>query len=101
MGSNPTLSAMLFDDRYVAMIIQITKPELEALINQRLHGGGFKDAEDVLLQALQSSPSDALPARTDNADDPKNMFELFAPLRGLNMDFEADRGKDTGRDIVL
>jgi hypothetical protein len=31
------------------MTIQITRPEVEALINQRLQGGGFKDAEDVIL----------------------------------------------------
>lgn len=37
------------------MTILITKPEVEALINQRLQSGGFKDAEDVILQALQSS----------------------------------------------
>jgi hypothetical protein len=37
------------------MTIQITKPEIEALINHRLEGGGFKDAEDVILQALKSS----------------------------------------------
>ena len=29
----------------------------------------------------------------------KDMVELFAPLRGLNLDFECDR--DTGRDINL
>ena len=38
------------------MTIQITKPEVEALINQRLQSGVFKDAEDVILKALQSSP---------------------------------------------
>jgi hypothetical protein len=37
------------------MTIQITKPEVEALIQQRLQSGGFKDAEDVILQALQAS----------------------------------------------
>ena len=37
------------------MTIQITKPEIEALINHRLEGGGFKDAEDVIFQALKSS----------------------------------------------
>lgn len=37
------------------MNIQITKPELEALINHRLQSGGFKDAEDVILQALKAS----------------------------------------------
>lgn len=29
----------------------------------------------------------------------KDMVELFAPLRGLNIDFERDR--DSGRDIQL
>jgi len=38
------------------MTIQITKPEVEALINQRLQSGAFKDAEDVILQALRSFP---------------------------------------------
>ena len=42
------------------MTIQITKPEIEALINHRLESGGFKDAEDVILQALKSS--EPLPA---------------------------------------
>lgn len=37
------------------MTIQITKPEIEALIKQRLQSGEFKDAEDVILQALRSS----------------------------------------------
>ena len=82
------------------MTIQITKPEVEALINQRLRSGGFKDAEDVVWQALQSSPPEAaLPPK--NAGPAKDMVELFAPLRGLNIDFESDRSKDTGRDINL
>jgi Arc/MetJ-type ribon-helix-helix transcriptional regulator len=37
------------------MTIQITKPEVEALINQRLQSGAFKDAEDVIMQALKAS----------------------------------------------
>jgi hypothetical protein len=33
------------------------------------------------------------------ASDAKDMLELFAPLRGLNLNFERDR--DIGRDIEL
>ncbi|HWD98164.1 MAG TPA: hypothetical protein VG345_03980 [Bryobacteraceae bacterium] len=40
------------------MTIQITRPEVEALINQRLKTGAFKDAEDVVLQALKASEND-------------------------------------------
>ena len=78
------------------MTIQITRPEVEDLINQRLQSGAFKDAEDVILQALQSSPPtiplpDAPPA--------KDIGELFAPLRGLNLDF--GRNPSTGRPVDL
>ena len=41
------------------MTIQITRPEVEALINRRLETGSFKDAEDVILQALKSSEAEA------------------------------------------
>ena len=78
------------------MTIQITRPEVEELINQRLQSGAFRDAEDVILQALQSSPQttplpDAPPA--------KDIAELFAPLRGLNLDF--GRNPSTGRPVDL
>jgi hypothetical protein len=35
--------------------IQITRPETQALIKRRLDTGSFKDAEDVVLQALKLS----------------------------------------------
>jgi len=38
-----------------AMTIEITKPEVEALIEQRLRSGAFSSAEDVILHALRSS----------------------------------------------
>ncbi len=78
------------------MTIQINSPEVEALINQSLRSGAFKDAEDVILQALQSSPPK--PAQTD-APPTKDIEELFAPLRGLNLDFS--RNPSTGRPIEL
>ena len=36
------------------MTIEITRPEIESLIHQRLQSGAFMDAEDVILRALQS-----------------------------------------------
>lgn len=35
------------------MTIQINRPEIEALIQQRLHSGGFDSVEDVLFDALE------------------------------------------------
>lgn len=78
------------------MNIQITRPEVEALINQRLESGAFRDAEDVILQALQSSPpTKSLPEASPAHD----ILELFAPLRGLNLDF--GRNPSTGRPVDL
>jgi hypothetical protein len=61
------------------MTIQITKPEVEALINQRLQSGAFRDAEDVILQALQA----AGPARrADGIDSSSPVFEQGLGLFG-------------------
>jgi Arc/MetJ-type ribon-helix-helix transcriptional regulator len=55
------------------MTIRITRPEVEALINQRLQSGAFKDAEDVILQALQASPSK--PAEQNG--DPRPIWDVI------------------------
>jgi hypothetical protein len=44
------------------MTIEIQKPELEALILERMRLGAFPTVEDALLQALESSP---LPSERD------------------------------------
>ena len=36
------------------MTIEITGPEIESLIHQRLQSGAFADAQDVILRALRS-----------------------------------------------
>ncbi|HMD85772.1 MAG TPA: hypothetical protein VKO18_13840 [Terriglobia bacterium] len=38
------------------MTIEIRRPELEALIQERMKSGVFESVEDVLLQALKSAP---------------------------------------------
>jgi antitoxin ParD1/3/4 len=35
------------------MTIEINRPEIEALIRQRLHSGAFESVEDVLFAALE------------------------------------------------
>lgn len=51
-------------------------------------------AVSLLEEAAQAASAKAPPRSAA-----KDMVELFAPLRGLNLDFERDR--DTGRDISL
>lgn len=81
------------------MTIEITKPEVEALINERLQSGAFRDAEDVVLQALRASPPTPPVAPQPEKPPEKNIEELFAPLRGLNLDFS--RNPSTGRPVDL
>ncbi len=84
------------------MTIQITKPEVEALINQRLQSGGYKDAEDVILQALQSSPSKP-PAsvQPETVHSQKNLQEVFEAVRGLADDIDFRRNPFAGRPVDL
>jgi hypothetical protein len=50
-------------------------------------------AAELLEEAVRPLPPNAAQAPA------KDMVELFAPLRGLNIEFERDR--DPGRDIHL
>jgi predicted nucleic acid-binding protein len=46
------------------MTIEIQKPELEALILERMQKGAFASIEDALMQALESSPLPSEPSDT-------------------------------------
>ena len=82
------------------MTIQITKPELEALINERLQSGAFKDAEDVILQALQYSAPQSKTPRSETAPQ-KTIEQLFAPIRGMADDLDFSRNPSTGHPVDL
>jgi Arc/MetJ-type ribon-helix-helix transcriptional regulator len=71
------------------MTIQITEPELEALIQQRLQSGAFQNVEDVLLQALRSTEPKAKAAAAGHRSGDKDGVELFAdsPFAALDVDF--------------
>jgi Arc/MetJ-type ribon-helix-helix transcriptional regulator len=78
------------------MTIEITKPEVEALINRRLKSGGYKDAEDVIAQALRATPEpppEALPRRS--------LAEVFEANRGLADDIDFSRNPSSGRPVNL
>ncbi len=63
------------------MTIHITQLEIEALIQQRLTSGAFKDAQDVILQALRSSEPEIQPVRGP-ADAGRSIFEQGLGLFG-------------------
>jgi hypothetical protein len=83
------------------MTIEIHRPELEALIRERISSGA--DVEDVIMQALKSSPAPEALAAVAPRRPPgrKSLAQLFAdsPFKGLDIDFERD--PDYGRDIAL
>jgi hypothetical protein len=49
--------------------------------------------------SLLEEAANAVSAKTTDPATARDMVDLFAPLRGLNLDFERDR--DPGRDIQL
>ena len=53
------------------MTIEIHRPELEALIMERMKAGAFQNVEDVLMQALETSPlvKPATPAKSRTGAD--------------------------------
>src|ERR1039458_5867436 len=85
------------------MTIEITRPEVEAIINQRLQSGAFKDAQDVILQALRLSAPEtaAAPANAKPPSEAKDMVELFAPVRGLFTDGELDFSRNPSLAVPL
>ena len=80
--------------------IEIKKPELEALIHERLQTGEFPTIEDMLLDALRTKEEKQNPASPPEVGR-KSLARLFAesPLKGLDLRF--DRDADTGRSVEL
>jgi hypothetical protein len=83
------------------MTIEIHSPEVEAIIRRRMSAGGFKSAEDVVIDALTASHAVEGPAPAPRPAGRKSLAQLFAdsPFKGLDIDFE--REPDYGRDVTL
>ena len=75
------------------MTVEFTNGAVEAVINERLRSGAFRSPEEVVAEALLPScgPTGMEPAQ--------DIEQLFAPLRGLNLDFS--RNPSSGRDVDL
>jgi Arc/MetJ-type ribon-helix-helix transcriptional regulator len=78
------------------MNIEIRNPELVQRMSAHIQQGHFHDADELLEKALDAlDEKNALPA----SEPEKDIEELFAPLRGLNLDFS--RNPSGGRPIDL
>jgi hypothetical protein len=87
------------------MTIEIHRPELEALIRQRMKSGGFQNVEDALMQALKSS---SLPAEQDAGAPDERLAAMGAdlvaamqasPYKEVNLEPTRDRMRV--RDVVF
>jgi hypothetical protein len=61
------------------MIIEIRKPELEALIRERMQMGGFHNVEDALMHALETSPLTS--AKSATATNKRTGADLIAAMQ--------------------
>jgi Arc/MetJ-type ribon-helix-helix transcriptional regulator len=77
------------------MNLEIHKPELVQRVNAHIRTGQFHDTDELLEKALDalegktSAPASA--AERHRAAGRKSLVELFAPLRGMNLDFSRDK----------
>lgn len=78
------------------MNIEITRPEVEALIYQRLRASGCENAEEIIFRALQEFQ----PRKADKSGG-RTLADVCAKLRGLAEELDVARDPSPGRDIVL
>jgi hypothetical protein len=82
------------------MTIEINRPELEALIRERMSAGSFQSVEDALLQALRNSPvPDAASTATKHTSADLIAAIQRSPYRELEI--EPERYRMPVRDIAL
>jgi hypothetical protein len=83
--------------------IEIQKPELEALILERMQSGSFQSIEDVLLQALASAPPVRKPEPGTASDfSAQTGAALVAAMQASpyrEIDLEPSRGPMPVRDV--
>jgi hypothetical protein len=81
--------------------IEIHKPELEAMIVERMKVGGFHDVEDVLLYALQHSGTTGEPTLKQREN--RTGADLIAALQSSphrEIDIEPSRHRLPIRDVT-
>ena len=86
------------------MTIEIQRPELEALILERMQKGGFASIEDALMQALEASPM--VTEHQGRTRDQRTGADLIAalqssPYRELDIEPSGFRLSMPARDVTF
>lgn len=82
------------------MMIEIHRPELEALIRERMTAGAFQSVEDALMQALTDSP----PPDAEAEQPKRTSADLIAAIQRSpyrELEVEPERCRMPVRDIAL
>lgn len=83
------------------MSVEIHQPEIEALIQQRMASGLFRNVEDVLLYALKSAP---IPTSANAEETGKTGSALVVAMQSMpwsDTDIEPSRPHMPVHDIAL
>jgi hypothetical protein len=95
------------------MTIEINRPETEALIQQCLERGHFRDVDELLAEALaglqkaalqkkeSGSPSQLFMNAAQPGEGPRNLVDVCAMVKGLTDDVDFSRNPSTGRPVNL
>lgn len=84
------------------MTIEIHRPELEALIMERMKIGGFHNVEDALMQALKTSPlTEAKPAEAPGTRTGADLIAAMQASPYREIDIEPARYRMPVRDVTL
>jgi len=70
--------------------LEIHNPELVQRVNAQIQNGHFHDADELLEKALDVIEGKEASVPLPPSAEPKNLVELFAPLRGQFTDEEVD-----------
>jgi hypothetical protein len=80
----------------------IHRPELEALILERMKIGGFQNVEDVLMQALETSPvTDVKPAAAANDRTGADLIAAMQSSPYRDIEIEPARYPMPVRDVAF
>jgi Arc/MetJ-type ribon-helix-helix transcriptional regulator len=85
------------------MNLEIHKPELVQRVNAHIRTGQFRDTDELIEKALDAfeerNPAPTSAAERRRAAGRKSLVEVFAPLRGMSLDFS--RNKSASRPVDL
>lgn len=83
------------------MTIEIHRPELEALIMQRMKNGGFHNVEDALMQALETAPVPETKPKTSRKPTGADLIAAIQRSPYRELEIEPERYRLPVRDVAF